>query len=47
MRLAIFVGVLMLFTLAAVIPGPPKVMFAGSGAVLAVVGVALFVVVAV
>jgi hypothetical protein len=44
---AIFVGVLMLFTLAAVIPGPPKVMFAGSGAVLAAVGVVLFVVVAV
>ena len=44
---AIFVGVLMLFTLAAVVPGSPKVLFAGSGAVLAVVGVILFLAVAV
>ncbi len=42
---AIFVGVLMLFTLAAVVPGPPKVVFAGSGAGLAMVGVVLFLVV--
>ncbi len=42
---AIFVGVLMLLTLAAVVPGPPKVLFAGSGAVLAIVGVVLFLVV--
>jgi hypothetical protein len=42
---AIFVGVLMLLTLAAVVPGPPKVVFAGSGGVLAIVGFALFLVV--
>jgi hypothetical protein len=39
---AIFVGVLMLFTLAAVVPGSPKVLFAGSGTVLGVVGAILF-----
>lgn len=44
---AIFVGVLMLFTLAAVVPGSPKVLFACSGAALAAVGVALFLVVVV
>lgn len=39
---AIFIGVLMLLTLAAIISGPPKVIFAGSGGVLAAVGVVLF-----
>jgi hypothetical protein len=44
---AIFVGVLMLLTLAAVVPGPPKVLFAGSSAVLGTVGLVLFLVVVV
>ena len=42
---AIFVGVLMLFTLAAVVPGSPKVLFAASGTVLGVVGAVFFLVV--
>ncbi len=39
---ALFVGVMVLLTLAAVITGPPKVYLAGSGLTLAIVGLILF-----
>ena len=39
---ALFVGVMVLLTLAAIVTGPPKVWLAGSGAAFALLGVVLF-----
>lgn len=42
---ALFIAVMVLLTLGAIVPGPPKTWLAGSGATLAIVGVVLFVIV--